>query len=333
MEHPMRLHEDEKLFRQAVIATAEYLGIQEIFIEKDYWVTYALRAIFHDDIGKETVFKGGTALSKCFGMIERFSEDIDLVVKQGGDETDNQLKRKIKKVGQVVHSVMPEVEVEGLTRKMGMNRKTAHSYPRIFTGAFGQVRDVIIIEATWFGYYVPFRTHNLTSHIYDMMVARGQLSMIEEYAMQPFEINVLHPTRTFCEKIMSLVRFSYSESPVEDLKIKIRHIYDLHMMLQDASLRDFFVSEEFDGSICKVARDDVQSFRSNNEWLVHHPIECLLFRDVPVAWEQLRATYTGDFKGLVYGDLPGEELILDTLVDIKERLADVKWQVFLTESE
>lgn len=41
----MRLHEDEALFRQAIIATADFMGIPEIFIEKDYWVTYALYAI------------------------------------------------------------------------------------------------------------------------------------------------------------------------------------------------------------------------------------------------------------------------------------------------
>jgi hypothetical protein len=53
----MRLHEDKRLFRQAVTATSEMLSIPEIFIEKDYWVTYALHAIFHDSIGEQTVFK------------------------------------------------------------------------------------------------------------------------------------------------------------------------------------------------------------------------------------------------------------------------------------
>lgn len=76
----MNLHENKELFQDAVIATSQQLSIKEIYIEKDYWVTFALFHIFKNDIGKETVFKGGTALSKCFGMIQRFSEDIDLVV-------------------------------------------------------------------------------------------------------------------------------------------------------------------------------------------------------------------------------------------------------------
>ncbi|MCD6535113.1 MAG: nucleotidyl transferase AbiEii/AbiGii toxin family protein [Deltaproteobacteria bacterium] len=156
----MRLHEEEILFRQTVTATAAQLNIPEIFIEKDYWVTCALHRIFHAPIGKETVFKGGTALSKCFGLIDRFSEDIDLVVKHHKGETDNQLKRKIKKVGQIVTPILPEVEIEGLTRKMGMNRKTVHSYPKMFRGRFGQVRNVIVVEATWFGYYEPYVEHS-----------------------------------------------------------------------------------------------------------------------------------------------------------------------------
>jgi len=56
----MKLHTNKELFRDAVIATSQRRGIKEIFIEKDYWVTLILKAIFKNEIGKETVFKGGT---------------------------------------------------------------------------------------------------------------------------------------------------------------------------------------------------------------------------------------------------------------------------------
>ena len=65
----MKLHQNKELFKDAVIATAQQMGIREIYVEKDYWVTYALFNIFRNEIGKETVFKGGTSLLKCFGMI------------------------------------------------------------------------------------------------------------------------------------------------------------------------------------------------------------------------------------------------------------------------
>ena len=65
-----------------------------------------MHAIFNNEIGKETVFKGGTALSKCNQLIERFSEDIDLVVLRKDGETNNQLKSKIKKISKCVTKVI-----------------------------------------------------------------------------------------------------------------------------------------------------------------------------------------------------------------------------------
>jgi hypothetical protein len=133
------------------------------------------------------------------------------------------------------------------------------------------------------------------------------------------------------EKIMSLVRFSYSGDPMTNLRMKIRHFYDLHKMLADQELRAFFDSHEFDTFLCKVAQDDVQSFRNNNEWLVHHPADALLFRDVEDCWAGLKATYTDDFSGLVYRELPGEQQIFETLQRIKERLMEVEWNICVDE--
>ena len=69
----MKLHTNTQLFKEAVTYTAQQLNLPEIYIEKDYWVTLALNRIFSSDIGKQVVFKGGTALAKCFNLIQRFS--------------------------------------------------------------------------------------------------------------------------------------------------------------------------------------------------------------------------------------------------------------------
>jgi hypothetical protein len=50
----MRLHEDPRLFRQAAQFTADQMRIPAIYVEKDYWVTYALRVIFENAIGADT---------------------------------------------------------------------------------------------------------------------------------------------------------------------------------------------------------------------------------------------------------------------------------------
>lgn len=323
----MKLHENKTLFRQAVQFTADQMQIPAIYIEKDYWVTYALYTIFNNEVGKDTVFKGGTALSKCYSMIDRFSEDIDLVVLRREGEVDNRLKTKIKTISKVVGEVLPEVDIQGITHKMGMNRKTAHTYSKEFTGSYGQVRDVIVLESTWLGYYEPYTNRMLSSFVGEMMLKNGQADIAETNGLMPFEIRVLEPIRTLCEKIMSLVRFSYDTDAGEALKKKIRHTYDLHQLLQQKEFSDFFNSAAFDEMLLKVAADDVASFRNNNLWLAYHPNEALMFKDLDNVWKELKSTYNGDFKNLVYGDLPNDEAVLQTLKRIKERLSKVNWTI------
>ncbi|MBK8826515.1 MAG: nucleotidyl transferase AbiEii/AbiGii toxin family protein [Saprospiraceae bacterium] len=323
----MKLHENKILFRQAVQFTADQMKIPAIYVEKDYWVTYALYTIFNNDIGKDTVFKGGTALSKCYNMIERFSEDIDLVVLRQEGETDSKLKSKLKAVSTVVEAVFPEVPIEGITHKIGMNRKTAHSYNKEFKGDYGQVRDVIILESTWLRYYEPHTTKSIVSFVGQMMMDNEQFDIAKENRLLPFDLLALEPTRTICEKVMSLVRFSYGENPIDDLKKKIRHTYDLHQLLKQDEFLKFFQSTAFDEMLLKVANDDVASFRNNNKWLNYHPNEALIFKDLENIWSELKTIYNGDFKNLVYGALPKDEAILQTLKMIQERLKTISWTI------
>ena len=184
----MKLHLDRKNFLQAVKLTADRMGIANIYVEKDYWVTYALHTIFKNEIGKDTVFKGGTALSKCYNMIDRFSEDIDLVVLRREGESNNKLTTKIKTISEVVTNVLPEIDIPELTQKMGMNRKTAHSYDKIFKGNYGQVRDVIVLEATWLGYFEPCSVRTVASFVGQMMLDNKQEDIAKEYGLLPLNL-------------------------------------------------------------------------------------------------------------------------------------------------
>jgi len=61
--------------------TAARRGLLPVMVEKDFWVSWTLAVLFaHPKFGSQLVFKGGTSLSKVFGVIGRFSEDIDLSV-------------------------------------------------------------------------------------------------------------------------------------------------------------------------------------------------------------------------------------------------------------
>ncbi len=323
----MKLHENKELFKDAIIATSQLKGIAEIYVEKDYWVTFALHSIFTNQIGKSCIFKGGTALSKCNQIIERFSEDIDIVLLKQGDESSNQLKNKLKKITKIVSAKIPEIEITGITNKKGMIRKTAHNYPKVFDGLFGQIRDNLIIEATWLGSFEPYEKGEVSSLIYEMMIEKNQAQIAEKYDLKPFEVNVLSPKRTFCEKIMSLVRFSHTQNPIEDLNNKIRHIYDLNQLLKNKEIKHFFNTNEFDTLLVSVAKDDLLSFKTGNEWLKIHPTEAIIFKDSANIWEKLKTTYFSTFSKLVYGELPKETEIRETLEIITKRMKKIEWKI------
>ena len=72
----MYLHDDRGLFSEVIAEINERTGIASSIIEKDYYVTMILKLLAN--AAPEVVFKGGTSLSKCFHLIDRFSEDIDI---------------------------------------------------------------------------------------------------------------------------------------------------------------------------------------------------------------------------------------------------------------
>ncbi len=325
----MKLHEDTDLFKQAVTAASQLKKIPESYIEKDYWITYILKHIFNSEFSDDAVFKGGTSLEKCYKLIDRFSEDIDIILIRKDGETDAQMTKKLRKISKMVSDLIPETEIGNVTNKRGRIRKTAHNYNRIYKEDLGQVRNSIILEVTWFGNAEPFIEKKVSCYIEEMMKDKGQTELIERYELKPFTVQALSVYRTLCEKIMSLVRFSRQENPYEDLGFKVRHIYDLYMMLKNTEIDKFFNCDNFDTTIQEVGREDLISFNNNNKWLNEHPSKAIIFSEPEQTWEIIRNTYTGTFIGLVMGDLPDEYDLISMLKKIHSRLSEIEWHISL----
>lgn len=145
--------------------------------------------------------------------------------------------------------------------------------------------------------------------------------------MAPFTIQVLSKLRTICEKIMSLVRFSRSEEPIAELRNKIRHVYDIHQMLKDEEIRQFFESIDFDEMLIKVGNDDMIGYKNNNDWIPEHPSTALIFDKPQETWEQLSAAYNDNFKDLVTGVFPPEDKLIETLSTVTDRLRKINWKI------
>jgi len=177
------------------------------------------------------------------------------------------------------------------------------------------------------GNYEPYQQHEVSTYIYDMMMATGQSAMVQQYGLSPFSLNVLDVRRTMCEKILSLVRFSYDADPITSLRMKIRHLYDLNQLLLDESINAFFKSTEFETMLNRVGADDVEGYRNSNEWLNNAPADALIFKEPEATWAQLKSAYSGDFKNLLFGVVPPESVILNQLIVISDRLQQIMWNV------
>ena len=82
----------------------------------------------------------------------------------------------------------------------------------------------------------------------------------------------------------------------KDLKKKIRHLYDLHKLLQKKEFANFFNSKDFEEMLLKVANDDVKSYRNDNAWLIYHPSKALIFSDSNKLRTELKKVYLDEFQ-------------------------------------
>ena len=323
----MKLHLDKKIFQDAIHATAQHIGIPEVFVEKDYWVTFALLEIFTSGISDLVVFKGGTCLSKCHNLIQRFSEDIDLVIIPVAGETTNQFSKRMRMVSKIVDNVLPEKHIEGYTNKRGNFRKTVHQYDRVFDGNLVHVGEHLVLEASLLGNSEPFTIQKISSYIQDFMIHAGTEDLLEKYDMDFFNVQALSVKRTLCEKIMSLVRFSQVEDREAILPSKVRHIYDLHLMLKNEAVLSFFNKSDFLKMIIKVGEDDFIGYKNDNEWLKNHPASAVIYHSPEKVWPHIMDTYNKSFSQMVYGEMPSGSDLLDTLGKIYTRIKVIDWHV------
>ena len=328
----MNLHLDKDNFEGAIVATADYFEIPEIFIEKDYWVTYALHQLFHSDVKHLIVFKGGTSLSKCYTIIQRFSEDIDIVVVKNEGDSGNALKERLKYVTNVIdNSILEIVPDDPTTNKKGNIRKIIYSFPKAgVKGAYGEVRENIALEVSHMGNTEPNVVQPIRTLIADYIKTTPTIELIAQFGLEDFEVRALAVERTFCEKIISLIRFSYTENPIEDLSNKVRHTYDLTLLMKLDAIKGFVNSDSFDTLLLQVAKDDDKAIPNDKNWLYQHPKNALIFNETEMVWDTLKKVYSGSaFNELLIGKAkpPDEKEVFETLLFLSKRVEGIEWVV------
>ena len=116
---------NELIDRLAMLQKAEtdHTGINQVAIEKDWWVTVTLKALSQTDCHEALIFKGGTSLSKGFHIIERFSEDIDLAISHaffGIEKITKSQREKLRKTARsYIHETL-SVQLDAHLKEMGI---------------------------------------------------------------------------------------------------------------------------------------------------------------------------------------------------------------------
>ena len=224
------LHHDPSMFEQVILRVSEDTGIEASIIEKDYYVTLFLqRIVAHQP---NIIFKGGTSLSKCYKLINRFSEDIDLNIDTESHPTEGQ-RRKLK---EAIVSIIEEfgftlTNPDKVRSRRDYNRYVV-DYPTIFPTSY--LKEHLIVETAVYIKAYPCKRMLASSLIHDYLKRNGYDELIEQYGLQPFELNVQAAERTLVDKVFALGDYYLSDAVHEHS----RHVYDIYKLLDVVMLDD-----------------------------------------------------------------------------------------------
>lgn len=205
-------------------------GIPAAHLEKDFWVTEVLRGAAAASLstGCSVVFKGGTSLSKAHRQIERFSEDVDLIVvlpESGKGARDAKLKEFVRAAE---HTTGVAAETDPATVTKGVKRTATFVYPT--APGSGHLKPGVLMELGTRGGALPHRRLPVQSLIAEHAETVGLPVDFVEAA--PVTILVLEPVRTLVEKLV-LLHHAATEGDDQRRAVTARHYYDVDRLLRD----------------------------------------------------------------------------------------------------
>ena len=296
-----------ELFRQ----TAAQRGMTEQIVEKDFWVCWVLKQLFDSPLKDRIIFKGGTSLSKVYGLIERFSEDIDLILNWTGNPLGNPMaemsKNKRKKfndellawgnkcIRDEIYPIVREFCGDICTAVLEMGNMgdaiIAIQYPQAFASD-SYLRPEIRLEI---GALAAWDSH--------------QTSIIKSYAAEQYpriftepevSVQVTSAARTFWEKATILHTESGRPESGSFRPRYSRHYYDMVMLARDPAVKaQAFADLPLLGRVVEFK----QLFYSGSNWLAYDLAKPGTFRLLPPAHfiDALREDYA-QMRNMIYGE-------------------------------
>ncbi len=236
-------------FEQAILQAAEHFrdrGLRPAIIEKDYYVTEALRAVA-GVAGDKIIFKGGTSLSKGWNLIERFSEDIDIFLDPEAFAPPlgkNGIDRELRKLRDAVKQLPAFTFLPEASKTIGgFGRNDVFTYDQRFGGP-GEVPNRILLEAGAASGREPTVTVELRSYLSQFFKETQHTLGAEDE--QPFPMRLLHFRRTFVEKMFTIhAKVEIYKSEGRPIGSYARHYYDLFQLAAQTEVRAMLESDEY----------------------------------------------------------------------------------------
>ncbi len=235
-------------FEQLVLRAAEHFkprGLRPAVLEKDYYVTEALRIVASADA--PVIFKGGTSLVKGWNLINRFSEDVDIFLDPRAYDpplSKRAIDRELKVLRDVVaaHPAFTFVKDESQTIG-GFGRNDRFSYAQRFGGA-GEVANRVLVEAGTASGREPTTVMELRSYLSEFLAAqRLSLGCDDEGS---FPMRLLHFRRTFVEKMFAIhSKVEIYKRDGTPLGTYARHYYDLVQLAEQPDVIAMLKSNEY----------------------------------------------------------------------------------------
>ena len=320
--------------KQLVInQVAESTNYHPDIIEKDWWVTQVLRAVFSLPYSEHLSFKGGTSLSKCWHLIERFSEDIDIAVSRdflgyGGNLTRTQISDKLRraacsfvreKMQFDLHDALIKqgIAEDAFVVKVNVTSVTTTDPETIeveYQSAFSEseyIRHCVLIEVSGRSMQQPVKCEAIQSFI-------DQYLPDSAVAEEAFSIpNVVTPERTFLEKVFLLhEEFSKPQQEIRTRRMS-RHMYDIVSMMKagvdDRALND----EELYRSIVEHRRQFINLKGFDYDTLYPAGLNIIPSESVEDMW---RKDYEQMRLSMIYGEAPTFNEILVELARLQEHI-------------
>lgn len=314
-----------ELFRQ----TAAQRGMTEQIVEKDFWVCWVLKQLFDSPLKDRIIFKGGTSLSKVYGLIERFSEDIDLILNWTGNPLGNPMaemsKNKRKKFNDellawgnkcIRDEIYPTVQdfcgstcSAVLEKGKSGDAIIAIQYPQAFA-ADSYLRSEIRLEIGALAAWDPHQSATIKPYAAEQY---PRLFLEPEITVQ-----VTSAARTFWEKATILHAEAGRPESSSFRSRYSRHYYDMVMLARDSDVK---AAAFADLSLLSRVIDFKQRFYSGSAWLAYDQAMPGSFRLLPPDYfkEALRIDYT-NMRNMIYGEYPSFEQIL---AELEELLAEI----------